>query len=368
MKIMLLANANSIHTQRWAIGLAERGLDIFVFSLSKTDSNPFEGNNNIELYSFGFSEKFTKNSESRLSKIKYLKVLPILRKKIQVFKPDIIHAHYVSSYGTLGALCGFHPLVISVWGSDIFDFPKKSFLHKKLIEFDLDRADQILSTSNTMAIETKKYTNKNIKITPFGIDLNQFKPMKVDSLFEKDDIVIGIVKALEKTYGVEDLIRTFAVLHKSLNKLPLRLLIVGEGTQEVYLKQLVVDLNIGELTRFTGKISYEKIPEYHNLCTISVYPSINESFGVSVIESSACEKPVIVSNVGGLPEVVENGVTGLVVPFRNPLELSKAIEKLVLDKELRIKMGKAGRERVEKMYNWENNVSTMISIYRDILK
>ena len=104
------------------------------------------------------------------------------------------------------------------------------------------------------------------------------------------------------------------------------------------------------------------------MCTISVFPSMNESFGVSVIEASACEKPVIVSNVGGLPEVVENGVTGIVVPPANTLELSKAIEKLILDKTLRIKMGKAGRDRVETMYNWENNVSEMIDIYKGIVK
>ncbi len=368
MKIILLANANSIHTQRWAKGLAERGINIFVFSLSKTDSNTFKGIDNIELYSFGFSENFTKNNEGSLAKLQYLKVLPVLRKKIKSFNPDILHAHYISGYGTLGALSGFHPLIISVWGSDIFEFPQKSFFHKKLIEYNLKRADEILSTSDTMAIETKKYTNKNIKITPFGINLNKFKPMSVDSLFDKDDIVIGTVKALEKTYGVEYLIRAFAVLHKKLNKLPLRLLIVGKGTQEEYLKQLVIDLKIVEQTKFTGKITYDKIPQYHNMCTISIYPSINESFGVSVIESSACEKPVIVSNVGGLPEVVENGVTGIVVPPKNSLELSKAIEKLVLDKELRVQMGKAGRDRVQKMYNWENNVSTMVDIYRDVVK
>ena len=368
MKIMLLANANSIHTQRWAKGLGERNLKVFVFSFAETENDPFKDIENIELYAFGFSKEFTKNNESKISKLGYLKVLPTLRKKIKEFKPDILHAHYASSYGTLGALSSFHPFIISVWGSDIFDFPKKSLLHTKLIEFNFARADAVLSTSIAMAAETKKYTKKNIQITPFGIDLNRFKPLKVHTLFEKDDIVIGIVKALEKTYGVEELIRAFAILQKKWNELHLRLLIVGEGTQEEYLKQLAVDLQISQQTKFTGKIAYDKIPQFHNMCTISVFPSMNESFGVSVIEASACEKPVIVSNVGGLPEVVENGVTGIVVPPSNTLELSKAIEKLILDKTLRIKMGKAGRDRVETMYNWENNVSEMIDIYKGIVK
>jgi glycosyltransferase involved in cell wall biosynthesis len=96
---------------------------------------------------------------------------------------------------------------------------------------------------------------------------------------------------------------------------------------------------------------------------ISVIVSNQESFGVSVIEAGACENPVVVSNVGGLPEVVEDGVTGIIVPAKNPIATADAIEKLILDKSLRESMGKAGRKRVEALYKWENNVEQMMEIY-----
>ena len=78
--------------------------------------------------------------------------------------------------------------------------------------------------------------------------------------------------------------------------------------------------------------------------------------------------PVVVSNVGGLPEVVDNGITGIIVEPENISDTVKAIEKLILNKELRISMGKEGRKKVKKMYNWDDNVNTMIDNYKEIVK
>ena len=300
MKVLLLANANSIHTQRWAKGLAGRGIEIFIFSLSDVDAGVFDTTHNIEVYSFGFSEELTQKNEGGVSKLQYLKVLPALFKKIKAFRPDIIHVHYISGYGTLGALCGFHPLIMSVWGSDIFDFPRKSLFHRKLIEYNLKKADKILSTSHVMAKEIKLYTDKNIEVTPFGIDMEQFKPRDVKSLFDKNDIVIGTIKTLEEKYGIEYLVKAFKIVSDKYKNLPLKLLIVGGGSLESKLKQLTKNMHIENTTVFTGRVDYEEIPKYHNMLTVSVFPSVldSESFGVAIIESSACGKPVIVSNVG----------------------------------------------------------------------
>jgi len=371
MKILILSNVNAIHAARWAIALASRDIEIFFFSLSKVErDNPFENIDNIQLYTFGFDEKFTKNDNSGVSKWRYLKVLPILKEKIRLFKPDILHAHYISGYGTLGALSGFHPFVASVWGSDIFDFPHKSFLHKKLIEFNLKKADKILSTSHIMAIEIKKYTPKEVTVTPFGIDMDKFRPMSVESLFREKDIVIGTIKALDEKYGIEYLLKSFAILRDKYSNLSLKLLIVGEGKDEEILQNLSKRLCIEKETIFTGKIDFNEVPKYHNMLDIFVSVSTldSESFGVAIIEAGACEKPVVVSNVGGLPEVVKDGVTGLIVPSKDEEKTAEAIEKLILNKTIRDEMGKSARKRVQKLFNWNNNVTQMIEIYKEILK
>ena len=368
MKLVLLSDPDSVHTARWATSLALKGLEVYIIGLSPITNSIYYSHKNIKVYDLDIDSKDVKQSSGLFSKLKYLKTLNKVKSLIREIKPDIIHAHYATSYGLLGALSGFHPFIISVWGSDVFIFPKKSVIHKKILKFNLKKADIILSTSHAMAKETALYTDKDIEVTPFGIDLDKFKPMKVESIFSENDIVIGTIKSLEPEYGIEYLIRAFKIVVEKNISLPLKLLIVGAGSLEAKLKKMVYDSGLSEYTVFPGKVPFDEIPKYHNMIDVPVFVSNSESFGVAVIEASACEKTVVVSDVGGLPEVVENNVTGVVVPPRNEIETAKAIEKLVLDKSLRGKMGKAGRERVKKLYNWEDNVKQMIEIYRKVLK
>jgi glycosyltransferase involved in cell wall biosynthesis len=245
----------------------------------------------------------------------------------------------------------------------------QSFLHKALLKYNLRKADKILSTSCVMANETKKYTDKEIEVIPFGINLDEFRLCKVESPFAVGDIVIGTVKSLENKYGVEYLIRAFKILKEKYAELPLRLLIVGGGSRIEYLKELTKELNLSACTIFTGHINYSDVPRFQNILDISVSLSTeqSESFGVSVLEACACEKPVVVSNVGGLQEIVEDSVTGFVVERENPVEAANAIGKLILNKELRTAMGKKGRERVNKYYNLNDNSDRMLKIYEEFL-
>lgn len=90
-------------------------------------------------------------------------------------------------------------MIISVWGTDIYTFPNSSCLLSSALKFSLSRADKILSTSKTMKEETKKFTSKEIIVTPFGIDINNFFPQKMrDRFFRNGDIVIGTIKTLKK--------------------------------------------------------------------------------------------------------------------------------------------------------------------------
>lgn len=364
MKLLLLADPNSVHTIKWAKSLAENNVDIMIFGLGGFTVNDYENISNIQIKTL--NERVTRDEGSSV-KLAYLKAIPTVKHIIKEFKPDIVHAHYATSYGLLGALSGFHPFIVSVWGSDIFSFPLKSPIHRMMLRYNLKKADKILSTSHVMAKETKLYTNKEIEVTPFGIDIKQFRPIEAKSLFDKDDIVIGTVKTLEDKYGIEYLIRAFKIVSDKHQKLPLKLLIVGGGSLENNLKSLVKELNIEDKTVFAGKVPFRDVTKYHNMLSVSVSVSNSESFGVAIIEASSCAKPVVVSNVGGLPEVVEDGVSGFVVEPRNPQQTADAIEKLILDEKLRVTIGNNGRDRVEKLYNWENNLTQMINIYKEIL-
>ncbi len=358
MKLLLLSDINSPHTQKWAIELAKKGLQVAVFSISQPVADWYS-EHNIQL--------LDSLSRSHLSKMGYIKLLPKLKTAITQFKPDLIHAHYATSYGLLGALCKAHPFVISVWGSDVMEFPNKSWLHKKIVKYNLSKADSVWATSEMLVMALKKLCNKNIHKIPFGIDTNYFKPTNVKGIFESSDIVIGTVKSLEKIYGIDILLNAFKKISGNNPSLPLKLIIVGGGSKDEEYKTLAKKLDIADKTFFTGKIEYAKVTKYHNMIDIFINVSRDESFGVSVLESSACEKPVIVSNVGGLKEVVKNGDTGFLIEINNVDNLVSAIEKLVNNKDLREEMGRKGRVWVQQKFDLNNNVDEAVTIYKQLL-
>jgi len=145
----------------------------------------------------------------------------------------------------------------------------------------------------------------------------------------------------------------------------MRLLIVGDGPQLNELKSLTEELKIDGNVNFTGFIKNKIIPEYLNRMDIYVAMSRmkSESFGVAIVEASACSLPVIVSDIGGLPEVIENGITGFLVESENVDAVSKALIKLIKDKNLREKMGNSGRKFVREKYEWSKCTEIMKSIY-----
>ena len=368
MRIFLLADFTSAHTQKWVTALDAEDVELAIFTLTAPKPNGYQ----TTLQRTTIFDAFAIHEGAvfvggLLPKLRYLNVLPYLRKAIQTFQPDILHAHYASSYGLLGAMMRFRPYIVSVWGTDVYTFPNQNFVNKRILKYNLACADLVCSTSKAMRAETEKYTKTEIVVTPFGIDTAFFKPLKIDRIYPKSDLVIGLVKRMDDTYGIDVLIRAFAVLLERLPEKPLRLLLVGGGIHQAKYKILCHDLGINDRVLFPGLVRYEDVPRWQNELDIYVSPSNSESFGVSALEAMACEKPVVVTNVGGLPEVVVENVTGFIVPPRNVASLAQAIQTLIENPDTAQKMAKAGRLHVIENYEWRANVQTMMEIYSSFL-
>jgi glycosyltransferase involved in cell wall biosynthesis len=356
-KVLIIGDGNSPHTAKWIESLhKEESVEIFLFSLSTVESKKYNDSKKLIIQDSAWSQT------SKLTRIiDYFKAILILRKFYKKIRPDIVHAHYATSSGLLACLINPKKLFVSVWGSEVYIFPKKSFLHKLLFQGILKRADSIFSTSSDMARETKIYTQKRVDVIPFGIDLTRFR-----KVLEKDKnlIRIGIVKSLKKIYGIDILIRSFALLVTKYPEKHLQLLIIGGGPEEHGLRTLCKKLNVFELTSFTGKVDQSEIAKYHNKLDIAVYPSHSESFGVSVLESSACEVPVIVSAVGGLPEVVIDESTGFIVKENTPESIVALLSLLVEKENKRVEFGVNGRQFVSEKYSWSRSIESMLIHYR----
>ena len=353
MKILLLAGANCIHTARWANGLVSRGIEVHLVSAHE---NSHELDSRVNLH-------ILKNK----APLGYFSAVFEVRKLIKHIQPGLVNAHYATGYGTLARLVGFKPTLLSVWGSDVYDFPEKSFLHRWLLKGNLKSANAIASTSHCMALKTAEtYQHDKVFITPFGIDETLFKALP--AVKDPVQIVLGTVKTLKHLYGIDVLIRAFAQAWHSLNQPShLKLEISGGGPDLEVLQALAKDLGVLPQITFHGQVDHKQVPTMLNRLDIYCAFSRFESFGVAILEASACEKPVIVSDADGPAEVTLDGITGLVVPKEDVDASAKAMIKLIQDQQLRQKMGKAGRQHVLENYTWDKSLDLMLEAYQNTM-
>ncbi|MBY5969543.1 glycosyltransferase [Halomonas denitrificans] len=366
MRIVLLAAASSIHTVRWANSLCEAGNEVFVISQHQPNDL---FNSNVRCHYFPFR-----------GGLGYFLMARRVKRLLRSIKPDIVNAHYASGYGTTARLTDYHPLVLSVWGSDVYDFPEKSCLHKRLVQKNLLAADRVASTSHCMAERTLSLCPelKTIAITPFGVDIEKYE-LDSNNLQQIDasarPLVIGTVKTMADKYGIDTLITAFSQVRKALKSSDpelaerLHLRLIGDGPKLAQLRLLAAQEGVSDVTSFLGRVPHSSVPRA--LAELDIYVALSrfdsESFGVAIIEASAAGLPVIVSDAGGLPEVVKHGETGFVVPRENPSAAAKVILDLIYKPDLMKNIGIAGREHVSSMYNWHTCVEAMERLYSNTI-
>lgn len=359
MKVLLLAPATSIHTRKWAEGLAGRGIEVVVATQHPAVDWPSEAKVKVVVLPFRGILGYFLNAGR-------------LRTILASEKPDLMNAHYASGYGTTARLSGFSPYLLSVWGSDVFDFPHESWLKKSLLVRNLRGADRLASTSEVMREEVMTLVDdvRTPLVTPFGVDTEVFalSPPRPSA----GHLVVGTVKALYQKYGIDVLIEAFARIHdvdKRRGDPECRLRIVGAGPERVTLERLSASLGIAEVTDFIGAVPHSKVPQELQKLDIFVASSRldSESFGVAVVEASSTGLPVVVSDVAGLSEVVDHGVTGIVVPKDDPVALANALSSLLSDRPCRERMGASGRRSVLARYEWGHCVDQMIVAYNLVI-
>ncbi len=362
MKIIFLSDASSIHTLRWIESLSLNNLEIQLFSLFKPNKDLIEKYKkfNVKIISPDLKSKIKDLREPNLSKIRYLQSIPLLRRAIKNFKPDILHAHYASSYGILGLLSGCKPFILSVWGSDIYYFPNKNIFNKWLLRLIINKTDKICSTSIAMKkIIEKEYKRFDVDVIPFGIDLDFFKPNKN----YRKKFTVGTIKSIENHNGIDCLIDAASLVINNYRK-NINFLIVGDGSLKREMQRKVKDLKIENSIEFVGFIPHKNIIKYYDRLSLFIAVSTRESFGVSVLEAAACEIPAITSNIGGLVEVNKNNETGFVINADDPSQLAESIIKFYEDEELRFNFGKSARKRVIEKFNWKDSINQMLNIYQ----
>lgn len=348
LKICLLAPANNPHTQKIAYALIEMGHVVTICTFHHAVLP-------------GIEVKFFPRFVKPIGKLNYLLHPPYIRAYLDKIKPDVLHAHYVSSYGVIGCLTGFHPLVVSVWGTDIYDAPK-NLIMKHLIKKTLARADAVLSTSKTMAKQTKKFVyNKEVAVTPFGIDLRKYYPRKK---MRPDRFAVGTARLLAPKYGIEYLIKAFAIVLSNIADAELH--IAGDGPKRDDLIALTKSLGINKRVQFHGFVPQSSMPQFISALSVFCMPSVqeSESFGVAALEAQACGIPVIASAIGGLHETIIDSKTGFLVKPRSPEEIANKLLYLYHNPQISRKLGTQASIFVRKNYELFSTIGRIEDQYR----
>lgn len=360
MKIALIACAASVHTVKWANALAAREHQVTLISAAcHADIDGAVSPEVRIIYLKGRPPFFYYTAAARLRRIL----------KREGF--DVVNTHYASGYGTLARLAGARPMVLSVGGSDVYEFPYQSAMKHRIICKNLLFADALASTSHAMARQVQRVLDRPqipVTVTPFGVDINALRPRPKPE-GQAQGLCIGIIKTLKKNYGIDVLIRAFALLRQDCgDSTALRLVIVGEGEEAAALKALAAELGQEAHVDFVGRIPHSQVPQMLSGFDIFAVCSRRESFGVSLVEAMACGLPTVATDAEGFLEVTDNGTVSLIVPYGDARALADALKRLTDDPDLRRKLGAMGRKRVEEEYDWVKNVGVMEALYRNVIQ
>jgi len=257
------------------------------------------------------------------------------------------------------------PYVIWGQGDDVYSFWTFKLVQKPLSKMILNNANGVLALTEYMKTEMSKSTKKSIDVIPNGINLAMFENLQKGSTYQRltkkeGQNTIIFVGRLHQVKGIKYLIEAMDLVRQK--RRDTRLILVGDGPEKANLAQLVEDRKLERYVTFVGKVSNEKIPEYMIVSDIFVLPSLSEGFGIVILEAMASGLPVIATKVRGIPEIVKEGVNGLLVEPKSPRDLAEKISIFLDDDELKSTIAQNNKEEAKK-YDLEHVVQKLENVY-----
>ncbi len=252
---------------------------------------------------------------------------------------------------------------------------KKDMFHR-FVYGNVDRVFAISDVIHRNVLETTPVSPDRVITLHDAVDTELFSLSRVSTTrvrqefgYDDDTLVVGFVGRFSPGKGHEEFLKAASILSNKYGNI--RFLIVGEASygEQMYeqrIRAMCTALRLDGIVTFAGYRT--DIPDVMAAFDIFAFPSHAEAFGVALIEAMAMERPVVSTNCDGVLDIVVNGVTGLYVHPRDAQQLADAIEKLGADPALRRQMGKAGRRRVEEMFDQRHQVSRMEEIYYELLE
>ncbi|MFQ5613083.1 MAG: glycosyltransferase family 4 protein [Anaerolineae bacterium] len=356
MIICYLADAASIHTQRWAGHFAAQGHQVHVISFSRATVpgaivHPLR-------------PRGSRGSEG--GNWQLLLGLPTIKSLLRKIGPDLLHSHYLTSYGLLGALSGFKPLVGTAWGSDILVTPRKSIIYRLLLKYTLARCQVVTSDSAFMGDEALRYGLRpaRLKILPLGVNLADFNQTG-RAWPDEPPFSLLSMRFLDANANVNCLLEALATV---VTQIPaVQLVITHRGPELEALQRQVKRFDLGPWVDFRGMVAHRQVPRLLKQADLCFSLLSHDATSVTLLEAMACGAFPIASDIPANREWIDDGRNGYLVSPRDARALAGRIVAALQQPGLRQRAAQANRHIVAQKADWHKNMRTASQIYRQLI-
>lgn len=280
---------------------------------------------------------------------------------------DIVHVHGMRPLGATRRLPV--PTIFTNHSSGFLARLKASHARRERTSALLQHVRYLIGPSNELveAARTLGYRGLAAMI-PNGVDPKRFSPgpspVRASLGIGADEVVVLLARRLVEKNGVT----WFAKALAPLKSLDFRVVIAGDGDERERMHEILGENGMLERTMFLGAIPNVDMPGLFRAADLSILPSLAEATSIAGLEAMASGLPLIGTRVGGIPTILDDGVTGLLVPPRDADAMAQALRALIADGDMRRRMGAAARAKVEREFTWDVVVDQTIAVYRACLE
>jgi glycosyltransferase involved in cell wall biosynthesis len=346
--LCLLGDASSVHLQRWAREMQARS-----YRVSIVTARPMavEGIEPCVLPPVRRSTDWLFRSGAT-------------RRFVESLAPDIVHAHYVTSYGYLAACVARRPIVMTAWGSDLLVTPKRNPLLRALTGWTLRRADLITGDSNDLVEAARAYGPRApVQRIHWGVDMDRFGAAP---WADKSGFGIVSLRSWEPNYRIDVIVAACAQLLQHRPGVPLHLHLLGGGPQEQALRGQVQALGLQPHVSFHGRVGDAEMQAVMARCKVSVSVPESDATSVAMMESMACGLPVVASDLPANREWLSDADDLRVRPG-DVAGLCAALATLADDDARARRLGQINRQRIEHDGRRNVQMDTMAALYERLL-
>lgn len=287
---------------------------------------------------------------------------------------EILHVHYAIPHASAALLAKQIlkeesiniPVVTTLHGTDITLVGREAS-YEPVVSWSINNSDAVTAVSQSLKDDTYEHfkVKRDITVIPNFIDFERFNKQPKEhfkrAIAPQNEKILVHTSNFRKVKRVEDVVKVFELVQ---TKIPAKLLLIGDGPERSHIEKVCRDLGVCNKVTFLGK--QEAIEEILSICDLFILPSERESFGLSALEAMACEVPVISSNAGGLPEVIENGVNGFLSDVGDVEDMAKNALYILEDEQRFTTFRKNSLEKA-KEFDLNKIIKDYISLYQSVL-